>query len=134
MVDSAALNRFLLAKAGVRTANKYHATKVEVAGKRFDSKAEARYYLKLLGMEQNGLIRDLQLQKRYILQDAFVDNLGRKQRPITYVADFVYTRKDGQVEAVDVKSKITEANQLYRLKRKMFLCRYPEIRFVEVIT
>lgn len=134
MVNSAALNKFLLAKAGIKTANKYHATKVEVAGKRFDSKAEARYYLKLLGMEQNGLIHDLQLQKRFVLQEGFTDNQGRKQRPIMYVADFVYTRKDGQVEAVDVKSKITEANQLYRLKRKMFLCRYPEIRFVEIVT
>ena len=134
MVNATALNKFLLAKAGIKTVNKYRNTKVEVAGRKFDSKKEAQYYLKLLGMEQNGLIHDLQLQKRFVLQEGFTDNQGRKQRPITYVADFVYTRKDGQVEAVDVKSKITEANQLYRLKRKMFLCRYPEIRFVEIVT
>lgn len=50
-----------------------------------------------------------------------------KEKPIHYVPDFTYV-EDGKLVAEDVKGYKTD---VYRLKRKMFLYRYPEIEFRE---
>ena len=133
MINSSNLNAYLRAKAGIKKASKYHNSRIDVDGMKFDSKKEYEYYLYLQGLVRKGKATNLRRQVPFVLQDGFTDRYGQKQSPIRYVADFVYTNSDGETVVVDVKSKITEANQTYRLKRKMFLKRYPEVAFVEVV-
>ncbi len=106
---------------------KYGNKKVTIDGYQFDSIAEARRYEQLKLMEQAGAISDLRLQPRYELQKAFKDFEGKTQRAITYVLDFTYmeTSSDDQLIAEDVKGFST---QLFQVKRKLFLYRYPHIR------
>lgn len=107
--------------------SKYHAQKVEVDGKKFDSKHESRDYLKLKSMEDSGIISNLQTQVPFELQPKYTTKDGRKIRSISYVADFVYER-DGQTYVQDSKGMKID---VYKLKRKMFEYRYPDIIFVE---
>lgn len=110
--------------------NKYHARKVNILGIEFDSKKEGMRYLLLKDMERSGEIRDLQLQVPFellpaIYEDQTVhlktkDKTVRKlvQRPVTYIADFVYTDKDGNRHVEDAKGlRLPE----YILKKKMML-------------
>ena len=100
---------------------KYFSKKVEVDGIKFDSKREANYYIKLKELENEGKIKDLELQKNYLLQEKF--KLGNKtRREITYRADFTYvTTEDDKLHVVDVKGYRTE---VYRLKKKLFEYKY----------
>lgn len=107
--------------------SKYHAQKVEVDGKKFDSKHESRDYLKLKSMEDSGIISNLQTQVSFELQPKYTTKDGRKIRAITYRADFQYIR-DGVMYVQDSKGFRTKE---YALKRKMFEYRYPDIIFVE---
>ena len=111
---------------------KYRNDKITVDGHVFDSKREAIIYNGLKISEESGVIHDLELQPRFVLQPSFKDKNGKTQRAITYVADFRYKEKDGHVVVVDVKSKITEANPVYRLKRKMLQYHFPDIDFREM--
>ena len=45
------------------------------------------------------------------------------------MADFVVTYSDGHVEVIDVKGVRTD---VYKLKRKMLLFKYPDLIFREV--
>lgn len=100
---------------------KYFSKKVVVDGIKFDSKRESEYYLKLKELEKNGIIKDLELQKEFVLQEKF--KLGNKtRREICYRADFTYvTTEDDKLHVVDVKGFRTE---VYRLKKKMFEYKY----------
>lgn len=111
---------------------KYRNEKTQVDGHVFDSAREADVYRGLVMAERSGVISSLRLQPRYLLQEGFRDRDGRYIRPVYYVADFCYVDRAGHTVVVDVKSKVTEANAVYRLKRKLFLYRYPELLFREV--
>ena len=105
--------------------NKYNSRKTTVDGITFDSKKEARRYLVLKQMEQDGEIKNLRLQVPVELIPSFeilVDGKKRKRRPITYVADFVYYRDDEKV-IEDVKGLRTP---VYNIKKKLFEYRYHE--------
>jgi hypothetical protein len=110
------------------TKSKYRSRKKEVDGILFDSKREAAAYVKLRAMEQAGEIRDLRRQVKFVLLDGFRTDDGEKVREMAYFADFVFTGKDGAERVVDVKGMRTE---VYRLKRKLFLARYPHLRLEE---
>jgi hypothetical protein len=101
--------------------SKYKNKKVIYDGIEFHSQKEGNYYLKLKTMEKLGLIKDLELQKEYILQDKFVLN-GKTRRKITYNADFSYiTTEDDKLHVVDVKGFKTD---VYKLKKKLFEYKY----------
>lgn len=101
--------------------SKYKNKKVIYDGIEFDSQKEGNYYLKFKAMQELGLIKDLELQKEYILQDKFVLN-GKTRRKITYKADFSYiTTEDDKLHVVDVKGFKTD---VYKLKKKLFEYRY----------
>lgn len=107
--------------------NKYKNQKVEYKGIKFDSVKEANRYFVLKDMEKRGEIESLELQPKFDLLNAFIYE-GRKQRKITYIADFKYL-KDGRIVVEDVKGMKTE---VYKIKRKIFLSKYKEnITFVE---
>ena len=120
--------------AKIKKDSKYRNVKTTVDGFTFDSKKEAVYYRQLKLLLAAGKIRDLDLQPRFELQPGYRAPGGVWIRPITYVADFRYVEAENNQEVVvDVKSRITEQNPVYRLKRKLLLYRYPKIKFVEVL-
>jgi hypothetical protein len=100
-----------------RMRNKYGAEPCEIDGRRFDSKAEGRRYLVLKDMARRGEIFDLECQVSFELIPAQVI-AGKKERPVRYVCDFRYTRKDGLVVVEDVKSAPTKTRE-FILKRKL---------------
>ena len=101
---------------------------------RFQSIKERNWYMVLKSAQEKGFIKELELQKKFELQEGFIDNNGKKQRPIYYIADFFYY--DNKLHcyiAEDVKSKATQKDKVYRLKSKMFMYQYPNILFKEII-
>ena len=111
----------------MRRTHKYNATKTEVDGIKFDSKAEAIRYKELKLLESVGDIRGLELQPKYELQEGFTHN-GKRIRSINYVADFFYFDKDGRKIVEDCKGVRTD---VYLMKKKMFLKKYPDLTHIE---
>lgn len=112
--------------------SKFFSKKVIVEGIKFDSIKEANTYLKLKELEKKGKIKDLELQKEYVLQEKFKLN-NKTRRSITYRADFKYiTTKDDKLHVVDVKSPYTAKDKVYRIKKKMFEYKY-KIELEEII-
>jgi hypothetical protein len=107
------------------TYNKYRNRRTVIDGIPFDSQAEARRWQELKLLEAAGEIRYLQRQPRYELQPAFRRKDGTRVRAITYTADFVYIDSLGFHIVEDVKGKATE---VFKLKRKLFMFRYPHIQ------
>ena len=98
--------------------NKYHARKTVMCGREFDSRREAEVYLELLSRKQAGEIIRIGFQPSYTLLAAFKDNEGKKQKAITYTADFFVTYADGHSEVIEVKGVRTRD---YMLRKKLFL-------------
>ena len=123
--------------------NKYNAKKVSVDGIEFDSKKEARRYQELLLLQKAGEIYMLERQKVYELLPAQrePDAVGKRggvikgkllERAVEYVADFVYTDKNGKTVVEDVKGfREGGAYAVFVLKRKLMLYRYG-IKIIEV--
>ena len=123
--------------------NKYNAKKVSVDGIEFDSKKEARRYQELLLLQKAGEIHMLERQKVYELLPAQrgPDTVGKRggvikgkllERAVEYVADFVYTDKNGKTVVEDVKGlREGGAYAVFVLKRKLMLYRYG-IKIIEV--
>lgn len=109
--------------------NKYSNKKVILDDIKFDSKAERNRYMELKILEEAGLIKDIELQKEFILQPSFKKN-GKTYRKISYKADFYYFDNHlGKYIVEDVKGFKTD---VYKLKKKMFEYNYPELELVEV--
>lgn len=101
--------------------NKYNNKKVEYDGHMFDSVREMNRYKQLRLLERTGLIKDLELQKEYILQDKYKIN-NKTIRKISYIADFSYISvKDNKLHVIDVKGFKTD---VYKLKKKLFEYKY----------
>lgn len=73
--------------------NKYNAKKITIDGHNFPSKREAERYCELKLFLKAGLIRNLVLQPRFLLQDEFFDKNEVKHKKIEYVADFFIYRQ-----------------------------------------
>lgn len=106
----------------LRRFSKYNAKKAEVDGIKFDSKAEAEYYLHLKQQVTERQILGFERQKRMLLQEGFtVEGVKGKIRPIFYVVDFIVTENDGTLTYIDVKGVETD---VFKLKKKLFMKRY----------
>jgi hypothetical protein len=99
--------------------NKYGNRKITLDGIRFDSVHEADRWIELQYMQKAGLISDLRRQVCYELIPA--QKRGGKviERPVRYIADFVY-RENGQEVVEDAKSPATRTKE-YVIKRKLML-------------
>jgi hypothetical protein len=96
----------------------------------FASAMELRRYFELKLMRQAGLIRNLELQPKYVLQEAYAHPVYGPQRALTYKADFRYVDiASGDTITEDAKGHRTE---VYKIKRKLFLAKYPTVNFREV--
>lgn len=118
------------ARAPRKPRNKYGAEPCQIDGMRFDSKAEGQRYLILKDMQRRGDISGLECHVSFELIPAQVIS-GKKERPVRYVCDFRYTRKDGLVVVEDVKSAPTKTRE-FILKRKMMWF-FHKIAVIEVM-
>lgn len=122
--------------AGAKTAkrNKYNTQATEAHGLKFDSKKEARRYDFLRYLEQSGEIRNLRHHICYNLITPFAAANGKRERGVSYEADFVYEEQQaGKWVTVveDVKSVATRKRPEYVIKRKLLQWLYPNIWFLE---
>ena len=110
--------------------SKYRAVKTTIDGVTFASKKEAARYVELRLCEKYGVISNLELQPKYVLVSKFTTRSGEKIRELAYVADFRYVdTSTGLTVVEDVKGMKTD---VYKIKRKLLLWRYPDIDFREV--
>jgi hypothetical protein len=107
---------------GMSMGNKYGNRKTTVDGVTYDSAKEARRGQELRLLERAGLITDLCAQVRYELLPAQKRNGKLVERPVYYIADFVY-KENGEEVVEDVKSKATRTPE-YIIKRKLLLWQY----------
>mgnify|MGYP002576935201 CR=1 FL=1 len=108
--------------------SKYGNRKVVMDGMTFDSVKEYRRFCELRLLERAGEVAELRRQVKFeLLPSQRVD--GKVvERPVTYIADFVYTDKDGRQVVEDTKGVRTKE---YIIKRKLLLHKYG-IRIREV--
>lgn len=109
-------------------ANKYNNSKIELDGYTFDSKAEARFYLKLKEQKERGEISGYQCHPRYVLLEPFTKH-DVKYRGIFYEADFIVHFPNGKSEIIDVKGVRTAT---YQMKRQLFEDKYPHLSIKEI--
>ena len=91
-------------------ANKYGNQRVEIDGKKFDSKHEAEVYGELMLRRRDG---ELQV----VIRQVSFDLPGG----IRYIADFVTVDSEGRFEVLDAKSEATRKNRVYINKKKQML-------------
>ncbi|VBB05591.1 Hypothetical protein LUCI_0801 [Lucifera butyrica] len=106
---------------------KYNNNRTEVDGILFDSEKEAAKYGELKILKLVGEVVKFELQPAFLLQEGYFDQ-GKWVRPMVYRADFRVWYRDGRVVVIDTKGYRTKE---YRLKKKLFRKKYPEIEFVE---
>lgn len=108
---------------------KYKNKKVEYEGLKFDSKKELKRFKELSLLEKAGEVKNLQRQVKYVLipLQKEPDTKGARggikkgktlERECSYIADFVYTTKDGRLVVEDAKGYRTKE---YIIKRKLML-------------
>ena len=96
----------------------------------YDSIKEYQRYNQLLLFERSGIIKNLRRQESLVIEPAFIDSEGKKQRAITYKADFCY-EEDGKEVVEDVKAYDKKRNKFlgtetFHLKWKLLKARYPD--------
>lgn len=115
-------------------ASKYGNRKIIVNGIVFDSKHEANRYCELLVLQRAGEIKNLELQKEYVLIPSQYESYARYgkkgqrlkdgqrciEQAVKYKADFVYTQ-NGKIIVEDTKGMRTKD---YIIKRKLMLWRH----------
>jgi hypothetical protein len=94
--------------------HKYYNEPCEIDGIKFPSKKEGRRYSELKILQRAGHIHDLRLQVPFELVPAQVGGM-RKELPVVYLADFVYT-EGGKRVIEDTKGVRTKD---YIIKRKL---------------
>lgn len=112
---------------------KYKNKRIFADGQWFDSQKEYKRYLQLKLLLKSGDITDFKTQVYFPL--AFNCNCGKinkisydSKRQANYIADFVYSDENGNRIIEDVKSPITKANPVYKLKKAIMQAMGFEIR------
>ena len=116
-----------------RKQNKYRNIPTIVDNITFSSKKEATVYQGLKILEKQGIIQNLELQKKFAIVPKIEGVKGSRTR--YYIADFVFQEiKNGVITKVivDVKSPITRKNPVYTLKKQLVQWQYPQYEFREM--
>lgn len=101
--------------------SKYYSKKAVVNGIEFDSRKEANRYFELSILERAGVISELQRQVKFELLPSQKIDGKVYERPVTYVADFVY-KHDGRTVVEDTKGyRKGTAYDVFVIKRKLML-------------
>ena len=106
--------------------NKYNNSKPTIDGITFDSQKEADYYCDLKLLKKAGKIKDFELQPKFWLLEPENDKVTGNG--VYYKADFKIINNDDSEAIVDTKGYKT---QVYKLKKKWLLYKYPNINFKE---
>ena len=93
--------------------NKYNAKKTEFDGRTYDSQRESERAAELKLLQMAGEVVKVYEQAPFSLPGGII-----------YKADFVILWRDGSWTVEDVKSEITQKNQVYIIKKKLMLERY----------
>lgn len=105
--------------------NKCGNHKVVLDGIKFDSQKEAARYCGLRLLEKAGEIKNLEMQKKYILIPAIRENGKLIEHGCAYIADFVYEDvSTGETVVEDVKGYRDPSSAVYAkfvIKRKLML-------------
>ena len=99
--------------------SKYRNMKITADGLTFDSRKEYFRWHELSLLEKAGVISGLQRQVRYELLPSQKVDGKVVERPVHYIADFVY-QEDGQTVVEDIKPPATKT-PVYVVKRKLML-------------
>lgn len=108
--------------------SKYYNRKITRDGETFDSIKEYRRFCELSLLARAGKVTDLKRQVKFELIPSQRIDGKVVERPVTYIADFVYENEKGRVVVEDTKGMKTKD---YILKRKMMLY-FHGIRIQEV--
>ena len=119
-------------QSAVGISKKYGNKKIFADGEVFDSKKEYRRWNELIMLLKAGEITSLRRQVKYVLIPAQrePDLTGPRggirrgkliEREVAYIADFVYTDRDGSTVVEDCKGMRTKE---YIIKRKLMLKEY----------
>lgn len=104
--------------------SKYHSKKTMIDNITFDSKKEAQRYQELKILQNQGIIKDLELQPKFELQVKFKTKDGQSIRAINYIADFRYF--DSKINRIVVEDCKGFRTKDFNIKYKLFLYKYPE--------
>lgn len=106
---------------------KYHNRKIVKDGITFDSAKEAKRFAELSLLERSGAIKGLQRQVRFELIPSQRIHGKVVERPVTYIADFVYLEDlnfknpDGPIWNKVVEDTKGMKTKDYIIKRKLML-------------
>lgn len=118
-------------KLSKRKKGRMKSKKVCIGGHEFDSITEGNIYLEF---KYDPDVEIVAIHPEFDLIEPFISATGKKIRGTKWTADF-HIKRDGLEWIVDVKSPGTiKANsKSWPLKRKMFLNKYRQYRFLEII-
>jgi hypothetical protein len=112
-------------------AHKYGAVKKVLDGRKFDSTVEAEAYVLLKHWERMGVIRNLEFQPAFVLQDKMriqTPDGCRTQRSVKYLADFRFDIDCGpdgwRSRVVDIKGF---RPAVFVIKEKLFRAKFPDV-------
>lgn len=105
---------------GMKKLAKYGNKQTPYEGVMFDSKIEANRFAELRYLLRAGMISNLRRQVPYELIPSQRVDGKVVERPVKYIADFVYT-ENGREVVEDVKGVRTD---VYVIKRKLMLQKY----------
>lgn len=129
--------------------SKFNNKKTVFNGIEFHSKKECEYYQFLLKLKHDGIVKEIELQPLFLLTEGFIHKrkensletitggfeyrqIKGKIQDIKYIADFRVIMNDGKTVVIDVKSSKEFQDDVYRIKKKLFLKNYPDVCFLEV--
>ena len=101
------------------TYSKYGNKKITVDGIEFDSVLEARYYNYLKGEVASGRVARFDMQVPYTLVRGYINPVGNKVEPVTYILDFLVHYTNGTTAHIDIKVLET-ITEVFKIKRKLF--------------
>lgn len=93
-----------------------------INGHEFSSDLEYKYYVYLLSQQEEGIVKNIKLQPKFLLQEKF-EKYGKKIQPINYIADFEVEYTNGDIIIFDTKGMTTPD---FQIKRKLFDYKYPD--------
>jgi hypothetical protein len=103
--------------------------KTEIDGIKFMSPGEAERYIELCILKLKGEIQSFELQPKFEIQPKF-RKLEILFRPIMYIADFKIFYSPSDVRIEDVKGWGGYTTPEFKLKRKLFEYKYPELTLI----
>lgn len=96
---------------------KYHNQPTTIGGEKYRSKREAKRHQELLLLQRAGEIAGVVREVPFVLAPSVrIEGEARARAAMKYVADFVYSTKDGRTVVEDAKGMSTP---VYRLKKHL---------------